>query len=263
MSKLFLMAGTKGGIGKTLVATLLADAASDAGYRSVLFDCDEENKSLFNAMSNRCVEQILERYNLEENSSVDKFPLDRVANRIFQIESDKEHYPGENVFGIDLKAGSTYKMLDWMKLFPFEVFQEQGVEVYIVGIVTNDSDSVMTYLPWIKQFDLQARNGLVNFLTVLNRIEGSEMPAYHKYLKPYLEKKLSNAPVVILENLNRQYMMVIRAAKTSYGRVGRAGQTPIPELQPSGSYRIQHEFINIKKNLAFLFPAIDASGGRK
>ena len=121
MSKLFLTAGTKGGIGKTLGATLLADAASDAGYRSVLFDCDEENRSLFNAMSGRRIEQVLERYNLEENYSVDKFPLDRVANRIFQIEKDKEHYPGENVFGIDLKAGSTYKMLEWMKLFPFEI----------------------------------------------------------------------------------------------------------------------------------------------
>lgn len=263
MSKLFLMAGTKGGIGKTLVATLLADAASDAGYRSVLFDCDEENKSLFNAMNGRCIEQVLERYNLEENSSVDKFPLDRVANRIFQIENDKEHYPGENVFGIDLKAGSTYKMLDWMKLFPFEVFHEQGVEVYIVGIVTNDPDTLMTYLPWIKQFDLQARNGLVNFLTVLNQVEGTEMPEYHKYLKPYLEKKLPCAPVVILENLSRRYMTIIRSAKTSYGQVGREGREPIPELGIMGIYRIQHEFIDIKKRLASLFTAVDAGGGRE
>ena len=116
MSKLFLMAGTKGGIGKTLVATLLADISADAGYRSVLFDCDEENKSLFHAMSGRKVDQILERYSLEAEFGNDNFPLDRVLNRLFEIEQNKEHYPGENVFVIDLKAGSTCKMLEWMKL---------------------------------------------------------------------------------------------------------------------------------------------------
>ena len=118
----------------------------------------------------------------------------------------------------------------------------------------------MTYLPWLKQFDSEARHGLVNFLTVLNLVEGSEMQEYHKYLEPYLEKKLSGAPVVTLENLNRRYMTVIRSAKTSYGQVGREGREPIPELGVSGIFRIQREFIGIKKKLAFLFPAVDAGG---
>ena len=48
MSKLFIMAGTKGGIGKSLAASLLADVALDCKYRPVLFDCDDENRSLSN-----------------------------------------------------------------------------------------------------------------------------------------------------------------------------------------------------------------------
>ena len=48
MSKLFIMAGTKGGIGKSLAASLLADVALDCKHRPVLFDCDDENRSLSN-----------------------------------------------------------------------------------------------------------------------------------------------------------------------------------------------------------------------
>ena len=44
-----MIAGTKGGIGKTLIATFLADIASEHGFRPVLFDCDNENHSLSNA----------------------------------------------------------------------------------------------------------------------------------------------------------------------------------------------------------------------
>ena len=115
MSKLFIMAGTKGGIGKTLVATLFADAATDLGYRTVLFDCDDENHSFYNAMKTRTVkEQILDEVVLEVNTEND-FPLDKVMNKIIAVESDKKQYPGDNIYIIDLKAGSTSKMLecDW------------------------------------------------------------------------------------------------------------------------------------------------------
>ena len=46
MSQFYLVAGTKGGIGKTFAATLLADSAFDLGRRIVLFDCDDENSTL-------------------------------------------------------------------------------------------------------------------------------------------------------------------------------------------------------------------------
>ena len=261
MSKLFLMAGTKGGIGKTLVATLLADLSADAGYRSVLFDCDEENKSLFHAMSGRKVDQILERYSLEAEFGNDNFPLDRVLNRLFEIEQNKEHYPGENVFVIDLKAGSTCKMLEWMKLFPFPMLPELNVELYIVGIVTGDPDSLMTYLPWLKEFEVRAGQGLVRFLTILNQVDGNGREQFQRYLKPYLEKKLPDAPVIPLENLSRGYMTLIRAAGTSYGQIGREGAPQIPELGFMGTYRIQNEFEKIRQRFASLLPpAVETVG---
>jgi len=260
MSKLFLMAGTKGGIGKTLAATLLADAASDAGYRSVLFDCDEENESLFNAMSGRSVEQILERYNLEENTAGNSFPLDMVMDRIFQIENDKEHYPGENVFGIDMKAGSSYTTLEWMKLFPFELLHEFSMDVYIVGVTTSDLDSLMTFLPWLLEFESQYKAGLVKFLVIRNQVDGNDEVQYREILASYMEKKMPDALMLSLNNLNRMYMAAIRRARTSYGRVGRE-PVAIPNMGLMSIFRCQSEFSAIKKALAPLFPAIEANGG--
>ena len=46
MKTFYLIAGTKGGIGKTFIATLLADMALQSGKKVVLYDCDDENHTL-------------------------------------------------------------------------------------------------------------------------------------------------------------------------------------------------------------------------
>ena len=85
MSKFVMIAGTKGGIGKTLIATFLADIASEHGFRPVLFDCDNENHSLSNACGG-VPEFELADIDPESAEETD-YPLDSAVNRIAELES--------------------------------------------------------------------------------------------------------------------------------------------------------------------------------
>ncbi len=263
MSTLFIMAGTKGGIGKTLVATLLADAATDFGYRTVLFDCDDENHSFYNAMKTRTVkDQLLEEIVLEVNAEND-FPLDDVMNIIFAVESDKKQFPGDNIYVIDLKAGSTAKMLDWMQAFPFDLLRTINLEMNIVGVVTKDPDSVSTYLPWLMTFESHYNNKLLQFVTIRNEVEGQTMETYINVLEPVLRKNFPDSPVITIHNLSRNYLSLFRKLNTSYGRVGREKEIDLRELGQMGVIRCQNEFNSIKEQFAPLFEMDSGAGDKK
>ena len=262
MSKLFIMAGTKGGIGKTLVATLLADAATDFGYRTILFDCDDENHSFYNAMKTRTVkDQLLEEAVLEVNTEND-FPLDNVMNTIMRIETNKEQYPGDNIYVIDLKAGSTAKMLDWMQAFPFDILRTINLEMNIVGVVTKGPDSILTYLPWFKAFKSHIKDKKLQIITIRNEVDGKSMEQFHEILEPFLSKHCPDSPVITIHNLSRNYLSLFRKLNTSYGRVGREKEIDLRELGQMGVIRCQNEFNSIKEQLTPLF-AMDSGAGDK
>ena len=263
MSKLFIMAGTKGGIGKTLVATLFADAATDFGYRTVLFDCDDENHSFYNAMKTRTVkEQILDEVVLEVNTEND-FPLDKVMNKIIAVESDKKQYPGDNIYIIDLKTGSTSKMLDWMQAFPFDLLHMKNLKVNVIGVVTNDPDSVTTYIPWFKTFKPYIEEKKLEIITILNEVDGKSMQQFHATLEPYLVKNFPDSPVIILQNLSRNYLTLFRELNTSYGRIGKEKEIDLSKLGWMGIIRCQNEFKVIKEHLAPIFEMNSGTGDKK
>jgi len=218
MSKLFIMAGTKGGIGKSLIATLLADMAFDNKLRPVLFDCDNENHSLSNAYPENNKEVI--SIKVEMTGEGRKFfPLDKVVNQIVQTECDKQHYPGNNAFLLDMKAGTSDDTMLWLNSFPFQKIKDFGIETYIIGVVTAEIDSCMTLLPWIHNYIKDDMAQLLKFVIVKNKVSGSDFNFFQQKIEKIL--KMVDMPVLLVKfpDFGTQYQALLHQFKTTFGQV--------------------------------------------
>lgn len=262
MSKFVMIAGTKGGIGKTLIATFLADIASEHGFRPVLFDCDNENHSLSNACGG-VPEFELADIDPESAEETD-YPLDSAVNRIAELESVKERKK-EYFYLLDMKAGTSGSTIRWLEAFPFEYMRQLAVEVYLAGCVTADIDSCLTWGKWLREYAPLAQTGALRFLLVRNHLAGDRFDFYDDKLRPLQESRELRSIVIDFPELSGRYLKLIKDYRTSFGQVARK-RTTIASFGFMDLHRIRLSFEKIKTGFDGLFnpgPGKEVAHGRK
>ncbi len=252
MSKLFIMAGTKGGIGKSLAASLLADVAFDCKYRPVLFDCDDENRSLSNFYDEQNPDYIIKNVDMRQQGRLE-FPLDTVVNGIVKIQKNKNRYPGENAFILDMKAGTSSGTMVWLKSFPFLLLKEIGIETCIVGVVTSELDSSKTLIPWLLAYLKTEMQSLVRMFIVKNEVAGQDFSYFDEKIKTIFAVAGVQCDISTLHDWGTKYQLLLPANKCSYGMIATGRTKEIEALGFMDEYRIKHYYSEVSAEFRKLF----------
>lgn len=254
MSKLFLIAGTKGGIGKSYFATFLVDIAYKNNFKVHIFDADEENQTLSNFYQK--MPDIAMRGIIRQGTD---YPLDFIVDEVAKVENiDNADEKGNHIYVVDMKAGTSAETLDWIQAFPVDEMLAWKVDIVIVGCFTSDVDSVVTFLPWVKQFLPQALEKKLKFLVVKNFYHGDDFSFYSKNLQSVLETDLQSVVVTLMPLEKLSYKLKLR--KQSYGRILDAWKTT--EWLYMEQHRARREFRLVSEALTPFF-SIPGKGGKK
>jgi|GEM_PF-2541245 len=256
MSQFYLIAGTKGGIGKTFTATLLADSAFDLGKQVVLFDCDDENSTLADSYRREIPGMTVVKVALDSDPEKE-YPLDRIVNTIVRMESESGGDRTDTVYLADMKAGTSYRTINWMRCFPFDLFREYGIGIILVGIVTGDIDSVQTLAVWIKQYLDEFRNGSMRLQIVKNHFLKVPFDFYEQKLAPSVQA-FPGSSVIELESLGVRTLKAVRDMNTSLGQLV-SGKMPVPSFEIMDEIRCGSYYRRMKKLFQSMLEQ-DASG---
>lgn len=248
MSLLFMTAGTKGGIGKTMTATLLADTALINDMQVVLYDCDNENESLKNSYLTPAENCRVETVKMSSDEVDMDYPLDFVVNDIIRTESGSEN-KSKNVYIVDMKAGTTHYTLEWLEEFPFEDIRELGIKIYIVGCVTADFDSAHTLSRWIYRFAQDIQERKLHFLIVKNPFQGNNFDCYDEVLADSIDVESGSNLVVELPDFGHRYSKKLKDHHTTFGQVA-TGKTVIRQFDHMDRHRVKSSFRKVKKAFA-------------
>lgn len=188
--KLFFIAGTKGGIGKTTCAIYLANAAEDCGKKVKVYDSDSENKTLVNLMKNA----------VYLDDSDEDFPLDPIINDVLDENDENE------IFIVDMKAGTSRTTHQWFNEVPWVELSEGGIKVYVVGCVTSDPDSSKTFSGWVGYFADKS----VNLLICKNEKDGTDFEYYNTTLSEIIRRRAGKE--FTFRGINDQYQSDLNKA---------------------------------------------------
>lgn len=252
MSKLFIMTGTKGGIGKSLAASLLADVALDCKHRPVLFDCDDENRSLSNFYDKKNENYIVKEIDMKQKGRLE-FPLDTVVNGIVEIQNDKKSFPGENSFIVDMKAGTSSGTMVWLKSFPFATLKTIGVETWIVGVVTSEWDSCKTLLPWLHVYLTAEMQALVKIVIVKNEVAGNDFSFFENRVQEVFDVSGIECDCIKLRDWGTKYQFLLPENHCSYGMIADGRTKEIKDLGFMDEYRIKHYYSEVSAEFRKLF----------
>lgn len=251
MSKLIIMAGTKGGVGKSLAATFFADFAEEFGYCPILFDCDNENRSLCNAYKGAAAISVA-AVDIDSRRGEMDYPLDDIINRIEKKECENSFENRKNLYILDMKAGTSCSTLEWLEAFPFERMKELSVGVFIVGCLTSDIDSGMTWAVWVKKYSELAIDEKLRFVIIKNEVAGDNFTFYDKIMKGFLEEQLHSTIIINLPVLSTRHLNRIKDFETSYGQVAKS-RIQVSSFGFMDIHRIRMMYGNLKRAFAGFF----------
>lgn len=186
---LIFIAGTKGGVGKSFTTIMLAGAAKDLALPLRIFDTDNENQTVFELLKG-------EADFLDEIA--DQYPLDDVINSLY----------AENpaiVTIVDMKAGTSRSTQEWFASVPWDDLRRLDLDVYVVGCVTSDPDSVRTFVPWLEYF--RRIDFPVEYLIIKNEKDGDHFFTCTSLLEPAMQKlklhyQIFNFPAIEQDYIN-------------------------------------------------------------
>ncbi len=144
--------GGKGGVGKTTVATAIADFYAARGMPATLFDCDTENKtrgSLTHYFPGAC------KLDIRTERGLDQF-IDAALSAAASVAL------------ADLAAGSGRDTFSWFDTM-FEGLGEAGVRFTAVATITSAASSVESLFTWA-----EALRDRVDYLVVQNHVTGDD-----------------------------------------------------------------------------------------
>ena len=152
-SKLIVFScGGKGGVGKTTVATAIADYYAARDIAATLFDCDTENKQR-GSLSHFFPAATKLDIRTERG-------LDRFADTMLTAETP--------VALADLAASSGRDTFEWIDTM-FDGLAAEGFRFTAVATITSAASSVETLFTWSA-----ALRGRVHYLVVKNRVAGDD-----------------------------------------------------------------------------------------
>lgn len=219
-SKLIVFScGGKGGVGKTTVATSIADYYTTRGIAATLFDCDTENKqrgSLSHFLPSA------EKLDIRAERGLDRFVDIALA-------------ADARVALADLAAGSGRDTFQWFDTM-FDGLYAAGVRFTAVATITSSASSVETLFTWANALGSRAR-----YLVVRNHIAGDDF-GYFEDTEPGRAFLAQAEPVVIdLKTRAREIQTELDNRGLTAAQVGTAEAARRGPLLNGGTARVRAE----------------------
>jgi CobQ/CobB/MinD/ParA nucleotide binding domain len=176
--RLIIMAGGKGGVGKSSVASAIVDYANVSGIPLTAIDCDPENQKRGG----------LSTYHrgATKLSIRGERGLDDVITCLLDADTPSAL--------VDLGAGSGVDAYRWFQDMAGPVIVDLGVKFTLVGVITSASAAVQTLFNWA-----HALQDKVEYLVVKNRRDGDDFPYFDATEEGKTFQRLTGAQIIGME----------------------------------------------------------------
>ena len=193
VSRIHLIGGEKGGVGKSMVSRLLAQYFIDHGLNFVGFDTDRSHGSLMRFYSDDASPVLVDRYEA----------LDRI------VESAVEE-PGRRVL-VDLAAQTHEPLVRWMdESGVLDMADLSGIAMHYWHVMDNGRDSVDLLARLLDRFGQRVR-----YVLVKNQLRGDDFGQLER--SGQLERAAGlGARVIEIKRLHEAVMQKIDARNASF-----------------------------------------------
>ena len=193
MSTIHLIGGEKGGVGKSVVARLLAQYMIDHDIPFIGFDTDRSHGSLLRFYADYASPAIVDNY-----ESLDKI-----------IETAAEN-PEQRIL-VDMAAQTHYSLNKWLEESGvLELAEELGVTIRYWNVMDSGKDCVDLLGKLLDQYDAK-----LNYVLVLNQIRDEDFTILEQ--SGIKERALAlNAKLMTLKRLHTPVMTKIDANSSSF-----------------------------------------------
>ena len=207
MSKVHLIGGEKGGVGKSMVARLLAQYLIDNDMPWVGFDTDRSHGSLMRFYSHYATPVLVERY-----EALDKIIEDAVEN------------PGRRVL-VDLAAQTHDPLVRWMDdSGVLDMADLSGVELTYWHVLDSGRDSVDLLARLLDRFGQR-----LHYVLVRNQLRGDDFSQLDR--SGQLERAIGlGAKVIDIKRLHDSVVQKIDAKNSSFWAAKNGGAIDGPGL---------------------------------
>lgn len=193
MSKIHLIGGEKGGVGKSVVARVAAQYMIDKSIPFLGFDTDRSHGSLLRFYADFASPVVVDRYE----------SLDSI------VEAATEH-PDKRIL-VDLAAQTHDSLVKWMdESGVLDMAGESGLALHYWHVMDSGKDSVDLLKKLFDRFDSR-----LNYVLVLNQLRGDNFDIFEKSGEKQRAQQL-NAKVVSLKRLHEPVITKIDAGSTSF-----------------------------------------------
>ena len=207
MSTIHFIGGEKGGVGKSLVARLLAQYLIDHQLPFLGFDSDRSHGALLRFYAAYASPVVIDQYE----------SLDKV------VEAATEQADRRII--VDLAAQTHQPLVQWMEESGMlELAAEFGIAVRYWHVMDSGKDSVDLLGRLLDRFGAQ-----LNYVLVLNQLRGDDFEIFEK--SGLKERALAmNAKIAKLPRLHEAAMRRIDARSTSFWAAAHSGDKELTGL---------------------------------
>jgi hypothetical protein len=207
MSKIHLIGGEKGGVGKSVVARVVAQYLIDKNIPFLGFDTDRSHGSLLRFYTDYASPVVVDRYE----------SLDTI------VESATEN-PDKRML-VDLAAQTHEPLVKWMDdSGVLETAEELGLSFHYWHVMDSGKDSVDLLKKLLDRFGAR-----LNYVLVLNQLRGENFDILEKSGEKERAAAL-NARFVSLKRLHEPVINKIDAGSTSFWAAKNRSETEVKGL---------------------------------
>jgi hypothetical protein len=200
MTNIHLIGGEKGGVGKSVVARVLAQYMIDKNLDFVGFDTDRSHGSLVRFYSDFASPMLIDSY-----ESLDTMVELAVEN------------PGERIL-VDLAAQTHEQLVKWIdESGVLEALSEHGLSLTYWHVMDSGKDSLSLLKRLFDRFGSR-----LNYVIVLNQLRGERFDLFEKSAEKAQADAL-HAKVVTVKRLNQEVIAKIDAENSSFWAAQQKG----------------------------------------
>ena len=207
MSKIHLIGGEKGGVGKSVVARVAAQYMIDKSIPFLGFDTDRSHGSLLRFYADFASPVVVDRYE----------SLDSI------VEAATEH-PDKRIL-VDLAAQTHDPLVRWMDdSGVLETADELGLSFHYWHVMDSGKDSVDLLKKLLDRFGTR-----LSYVIVLNQLRGDNFEIFEKSGERARATGL-NARIISLKRLHEPVINKIDAGSTSFWAAKNRSETEVKGL---------------------------------
>jgi MinD-like ATPase involved in chromosome partitioning or flagellar assembly len=193
MTNIHLIGGEKGGVGKSVVARVLAQYMIDKNIPFVGFDTDRSHGSLMRFYTEFAAPMLVDSY-----ESLDTM-----------VELAAEN-PSERIL-VDLAAQTHERLVRWMEESGvLEALKDHSLALTYWHVMDSGKDSVATLKTLFDRFGAR-----LNYVIVLNQVRGEGFDLFEKSAEK-AQAETYHAKIITLKRLNQEVIAKIDAENASF-----------------------------------------------